>query len=113
MRNLKKPLLATGLLIVAALTITLIYIAVAQQGENSFFTHQRDHECALFNDEEYCTDVYLGLSETTAIQKAQDNLFTAKIKERDGDTEITNTDIGGRPVFFTVENGVVVKAEFK
>lgn len=110
MRNLKKSLIVAGLLIIAGLAVLFIY--TTRQSENPSPNQKSDFECKTFDGEEHCTDMYLGLTEADAIEKARDNKFTAKIKERDGDTGIPNTDLGGRPIFFTVENGIVTKAKF-
>lgn len=110
MDKLKNPALIIGLLVLVGLAVLFIY--TYQQDERPSANQQKNYECRDFDGEEHCTDIYLGLSEEYAIEKALNNRFTAKIKERDGDTNITNTDLGGRPVFFTVENGVIIKAEF-
>ena len=90
-------------------------LAIAAMGGLTFYLagNVTNGSCIETNQQQHCPEDYEGLNESAAYQKALDDSLAPKIKSRDGNTDVINTDLGGTLVYFTVENNIVVKAEFE
>lgn len=106
-KNDKKHMIIIGIVIGVILLIPAAYwVYSSMQANNS-------NDCINYQNKELCTNRYEGLSLNEAREKAQDDGLTVKIRSIDGDTHITNTDLGGTLIFFIIDNDTVTKAEFK
>lgn len=93
----------------------MLLLAIAAIGVLTFYLAGNflNNRCIETNQQQYCPEDYENLNENAAYQKALGDGLAPKIKSRDGNTNVINTDLGGTLVYFTVENNIVVKAEFE
>lgn len=90
------------------LAIIGLVIYVQQQDEAP---SNSSSNCIVSAGVRSCTEDYEGLNMREATDKAHKNKLTAKIREMDGDRDVINTDLGGTPIYFTINNDTVTKAE--
>ena len=68
--------------------------------------------CKTFNDQEYCAEDYIGLSELEAVDKAKREGQIYRVVQRDEESFPVTLDFNEHRINFTVQDDEVTKAEF-
>ena len=107
----KNPLIIAGVFVV--LVLVGIFVYSQQKDEPTQNQPTNTANCKTFDNKEYCAENYVGLKESEAISKAEDDGLTARIVAADDNRNIAiNDNIQPKRINFTIANGVVTKAEF-
>jgi hypothetical protein len=108
MKNKKAIIIGLIAVVVVAVATAFYFINSNQKAEEAV------RNCESFGkaDRQWCAEDYIGLTQSNAIEKAEMDGLVPKILRIDG-IEQVNTDDGSSPIFFEVENDVVVKAYFE
>jgi uncharacterized protein YxeA len=108
------------IIVIMAIVVVLVGLGLGalvwinQQSDEPNSIAKSEKNCTTYNGivDEQCSEDYTGLPVNEAGEKAEENGLFPKVAVRDGEGQIT-TDEGSTPIYFEVEDGVVVKAYFE
>lgn len=110
----KKIIISIVVLVILAGVAVGVLMSRDRQSTDTPVVTNSEKNCTTYNGtiKEQCAEDYTNIPVNEAGEKAKENGLVPKVTKRDGKGQI-NTDEGSTPIYFEVEEGIVVNAYFE